>query len=202
MKSEKVRRLFGLIGVSIIVLSGLSLSGVGAETALVSEEEIMGGGTLSREMGKQNAAVPPLQVWNMTRLEVKEARLNWATSEMGKAVFAAVRGEETAPIPHNAVHIVQTEGGFGHLDDFRLALTLLSEERGQSMTHLVPGPLTPNASRANNYTGAGWGGFAEYGFASLVAFAYVMWMASWVAIDLERHGVKEEEKPYQYPMAA
>ncbi len=202
MKSKTTRRFFRLIGVSILLLSGLFPYGAEAQTATVSSEKAVSDEALFREIGQQNASVPLLQVSNMTSQEVKAAKLNWATAEMGKALFAAVRGEETAPIPANAIYIVQSEGGFGHLDDFRLALTLLSEERGQSMTHLVPGPLTPKPSRANNYTGAGWGGFAEYGFFSLVAFAYVMWMASWVAIDLERHGVKEEEKPYEYPMAA
>ncbi|HIE66098.1 MAG: hypothetical protein ABGX83_00595 [Nitrospira sp.] len=202
MKSKKIRQFFGFFSASLILLAGLSLSGVLAQTARVPAEEALHGDALFQEIEQQNASVPLLQVSNMTQQEVMGARLNWATAEMGKAVFAAVRGEVTAPIAENAVHVIRSQAGFGHLDDFRLALTLLSEERGQSMTHLVPGPVTPMPARANNYTSAGWGGFAEFGFFSLVAFAYVMWLSSWVAIDLERHGVREEEKPYEYPMAA
>jgi len=202
MKTEKIRRFFGYFSVSLILLVGLSLSGALAQTATNSAEGALRGDALFQEIEKQNASVPLLQVANMTSEEVMGARMNWATAEMGRAVFAAVRGEVTAPIAENAVHIIRSQAGFGHLDDFRLALTLLSEERGKTMTHLIPGPVTPMPARANNYTGAGWGGFAEFGFFSLVAFAYVMWLTSWVAIDLERHGVKEEEKTYEYPMAA
>ncbi|MFQ5780437.1 MAG: hypothetical protein ACE5HN_06575 [Nitrospiria bacterium] len=202
MRSEKIRRFIGLISVGVVLLSGVYLSGAEAQTELVSAEEAMSEEALFEEIERLEASMPPPHVWNMTPREVKEAKLNWAIGEMGKAVSAAVRGEETGPIPANAVFIVRSKGGFGQLDDFRLALTLLSEERGQSMTHLVPGPVTPKPARAINYAEAGWGGFAEYGFFSLVAFAYVMWMFSWAMTDLEHHVPKEEEKPYEYPMAA
>ncbi|MFQ5579622.1 MAG: hypothetical protein ACE5FZ_03345 [Nitrospiria bacterium] len=202
MKPGNVRRFFGLFSVSLILLSGLSLSGAAAQTAQILDVEALRGDALFREIEQQNGAAPPLQVWNMTGSEAEAAKLNWATSEMGKAVYSAIRGEETAPIAGNAVHIIRSQKGFGHLDDFRMALTLLSEERGQPLTHLVPAPLTPKPSRANNYTGAGWGGFAEYGFFSIAGFAYVMWLFSRSAIDLEQHEATEEEKPYEYPMAA
>ncbi|MFQ5949219.1 MAG: hypothetical protein ACE5J1_00850 [Nitrospiria bacterium] len=133
---------------------------------------------------------------------VEEARLNWAIGEMGKAVFATVQGKTSPAISDDVLRTVQSKAGFGHLDDFRLALTLLANERGSSFTGLMPPEVTPLPSRAISYTEAGWGGFAEYGFISLAAFVYVMWMFSGVMTDLEHHVEEKVEETYEYKKAA
>ncbi|MFQ5780603.1 MAG: hypothetical protein ACE5HN_07430, partial [Nitrospiria bacterium] len=200
----------------------LSLSRAKARTAdiVAREEGILGPAAVQKRIEAMNLANAKkarfiaeeakigarfdakLQQTAFVKRIVGEAQLNWATGEMARGVFATLQGANSDPIPNTVFSTVQSKAGLGHLDDFRLGLTLLSEERGQSMAHLIPVPVTPKPSRAINYAEAGWGGFAEYGFFSLVAFAYVMWMFCWSMTDLEHHVTKEEEKPYEYRKAA
>ncbi|MFQ5597707.1 MAG: hypothetical protein ACE5GK_06615 [Nitrospiria bacterium] len=201
MKTKKRRQCIGLIGLGVFLISGVCLSDAKARTGPSFAGETMSDHALFREIERQEASAPPLQVWNLSPPEAKGAKLNWATSEMVKAVSATIRGEDSGPIPGNAINIIRSAKGYGHVDDFRLALTLLSEEKEMSFAHLLADPITPAAfSIARNYSGSGLGVIVKYGFFSLTA--YVMWMLSWGAIYLEHHPKEGEEQPYEYPLAA
>lgn len=141
-----------------------------------SEAEAQAGPAPEREVMIEDAINAGERQEALARRTVDEARLNWAIGEMGKSMAAAVRGEATDPIPDEVVDFILSRKGFGHLKDFRLGLTLISEERGQSMKHLVPGPVTPvETSRTIPYTGAGWGGV----LLMFMIFAFPMLLAWW-----------------------
>lgn len=133
----------------------------------------------------------------------RTARLSWASGEMSKAVFATTQGRITPEISGEVIRTVQSAGGFGHTEDFRLGLSVLASEGGSAFTELMPSEVTSAPTRAATYAGVGWGGFAEYGFASVAGFIFAMWLFSNSVTSLEPPVEKgEEEELYEYLEAA
>jgi len=189
------------------------------EAVVLKEARILGPGAIQERLGAMilaNAQIGLVHmadagiddVYNaargqeaMGRQIVKEARLHWASGEMGKAVFATIQGRITPEISGEVIRTIQTTGGFGHEEDFRIGLTVLAGERGRELTQLMPPEFIPTSGTAT-YADAGWGGFAEYGFASVAGFIFVMYLFAGIMTDVEPPVEKEEEKPYEYQKAA
>ncbi len=195
MKSQiKIRRLIGVIIAGVLLFTGGYLPDAKAETGLASTEEAMSDIELFRKIERQEASVPPLQVWNLASLEVNGAKLNWAIAEMGKAVFATVQGEAASPISGDAIHIIQSSLGFGAFDDFRLATTLLESETGQPMAQLLPASVTVASSGSAGNVSEGWGGFAEFGLFAVTGFVFSMWILAGEAMRNKPPMKGEEEE--------
>jgi hypothetical protein len=128
---------------------------------------------------------------------VRTARFSWASEEMGKAVFATTQGRRLPEISGEVIQTVQIMGGFGHAEDFRIGLSVLAGERGREFTQLMPSDITPASESSVTNTGSGWGGFAEYGLASVGGFIFVMWLFANSMTSLQPPMEKGEEVPYE-----
>lgn len=189
-------------------------------TVAAKEAKILGPGSIQERLGtmilanaqKEFTALAYAKIddlYNAARHQealgrqiLREARLDWASGEMGNAVFATARGKITPAISGEVIQAVQTTGGFGLVDDFRIGLTLLAGERGTVFSRLMGSKTMPASVSAVTYADAGWGGFAEYGFATVAGFIFVMYLFAGIMIDVEPPVEKEEEKPYEYQKAA
>ncbi|MFQ5597813.1 MAG: hypothetical protein ACE5GK_07160 [Nitrospiria bacterium] len=200
----------------------LRLSKAEARTAdiIAREEAILGPAAIQKRIQAMNSAkmkqalIDAEELRVARKIEAKEqqvrfaknvvrnAQVNWAAGEMGKGLFARVQGRNTDPIPSEVVGIVRSGLGFGVLDDFRLGLTLLENETGQPMRQLVPAPATVASSAYPVTVSGGWGGFAEFGFFSVLGFVFVGWM--WFSIVTHDVALYEEkeEAPLEYKKAA
>lgn len=190
------------------------------DAVIAKEAKILGPGAIQERLGAMilanaqrelvhNAEARIEDIYNAARHQealgrqiVKTARLNWASEEMAKSVFATIQGRITPEIPGEVIRTVQTTGGFGHEGDFRLGLSVLAGERGKELTQLMPPEITPAPGSAVTYADTGWGGFAEYGFATVAGFIFAMYLLAGIMTDVEPPAEKEEEKPYEYPKAA
>ncbi len=188
---------------------------VRTSTIVAREESILSPGAIQERLGSMilanaqtelvhNAEAKVDDVFNAARHQeglgrqiVKTARLNWARGEMGKAVFATTQGRMMPEISGTVIRTVQSTGGFGHEADFRIGLTALASERGRGFSELMPSEITPVSGSAVTYADAGWGGFAEYGFATVSGFIFVMWLFANSMINLKPPVEKGEELPYE-----
>ncbi len=187
---------------------------------IMKEAKILGPGAIQERLGAMILANAQVKLVHMAdariddvfnagqgqealgRQIVKGARLHWASGEMGKAVFATIQGRITPGISREVIRTIQTTGGFGHEKDFRIGLAVLTGERGRELTQLMPPEITTASGSAVTYAGAGWGGFAEYGFATVAGFIFVMYLFAGIMTDVEPPVEKEEEKTYEYQKAA
>jgi hypothetical protein len=190
------------------------------DAVVAKEARILGPGAIQERLGTMILAKAQIglvhnvearidDIYNASRHQevlgfqiVKAARLDWASEEMAKSVFATIQGRITPEISGEVIRTLESTGGFGHAEDFRLGLFVLAGERGERFTQLMPPAIAPLTTRGATYAGAGWGGFAEYGFATVAGFIFVMYLFAGILTDVEPPVEKEEEKPYEYPKAA
>lgn len=122
----------------------------------------------------------------------KAAQARWAEAGIGQAVQSALSsGRVSGPISPTALSIVGENVGYRFEANLRLALSLLSNQTGKPLTQMLPAPTIISSAGPPVYTELGWGGFAEYGLASLVGFVWAMAMFSWTLTDLDRARVEE-----------
>jgi hypothetical protein len=125
----------------------------------------------------------------------KGARFNWAEGEVATAVRTAHLSEKVSePIPGEVLFSLRSVTGFESEGTLRTALTFMEGEKGVPFTGLLPAPVVITAAGPSKYAEGGWGGFAEFGFFSLLSFGWAMATFSWVMTDLDRGRVKKTEE--------
>lgn len=125
----------------------------------------------------------------------KSARFNWAEGEVATAVRSAHLSEKVSePIPSEVLFPLRSVNGFESEGNLRTAMTFMEDEKGVPFTTLLPAPVVITAAGPSKYAEGGRGGFAEFGFFSLLSFGWAMTMFSWVMTDLDRGRVKKTEE--------
>ncbi len=187
-----------IVKTSMIVSKEVAIMGkeaiqerIGAMIQAKAQREWIASGEAKLLAGTRLAALQEKQ----GRVIQKRASFNWAEGEVATAVRAAHFSENVSePIPTEVLFSLRSVTGFQAEENLRLGLVLMEGEQGVSFTKLLPAPEAITASAQVNYVEKGWGGFAEYGFFSLLAFGWAMAMFSWTLTDLDRAQVKKTEE--------
>lgn len=134
----------------------------------------------------------------------QRVQLEAAGKFMASALESTLRGEITSPISKNVINSVLENRGYNQLSNFVLAVTLLEKERGgTSLSHLISNIKNTPAVGSSRVVDKGWGGFAEYGFAAIAGFLFMIWGAG-ISLQNNRPPMAEtdEETSIEYPKAA
>lgn len=135
-----------------------------------------------------------------------KAHVQWASGVMSETLYATLRGEISDPIAPSTLQTLRTaSGGFETEANFRLALTLLENETGQSLAQVLPTKAAPVLVGSTYLQGesGGLGGFAEFGLWALAGFGFVGWMFFRESINtMLPYPEAEEEATWEYKEAA
>lgn len=180
---------------------------VSKEAAIMGKEAIQGrlGAMIQAQAQREWAASKEAESFAATRAAAlqeeqgraiqKRARFDWAEGEVATAVRTAHLSEKVSePIPGEVLISLRSVAGFESEGNLRMALTFMEGEKGVPFTTLLPTAPVIVATAPSKYVERGWGGFAEFGFFSLLAFGWAMTMFSWTVTDLDRGRVKKTEE--------
>lgn len=134
----------------------------------------------------------------------RRAELGFVGSVMANTLFAALQGEEIAPISQGVIDTLGRNGAYNQLSNFILAVNLLENETGKSLSFIIPDLVPPVVAGTVGYDARdrGWGGFAEYGAFAVSGFVFSMWVFGLTTMSLKPPMEAEEEEFEAYQKAA
>ncbi len=133
---------------------------------------------------------------------LRQAQIDYGAGIMTAALLSTLEDKKTAPISQEVINIVKRNGGYSQLSNFALAVSMMENDTGKSLSHLLPSRTTTDGSVTASRIDRGWGGFGEFGFFAIAGALFMMYAVGSVIQNAAPPMAGEDEVPLELQKAA